>query len=195
MDSVSCLLFKCCVLIVVYLLFDLLFWYILSLAYFAVQNYMDLSKGHIRALQDGDLTTPKGIEACINAAEALSQCMNVALRPGWFFVAFLLCQKKMLIGHVPSLQLTVKIVLLSFNRSRQADGCEATAASFHWSERYLRSPPHQSPQQCVCSPGNRNTVITWHGNSLTADSRFLSKLQFHVFFLACFETSKLTGYL
>lgn len=44
---------------------------------------MDLSKGHIRALQDGDLTSPKGIEACINAAEALLQCMNVALRPGW----------------------------------------------------------------------------------------------------------------
>ncbi|XP_030628361.1 exocyst complex component 1 isoform X2 [Chanos chanos] len=45
-------------------------------------NYMDLSKGHIRALQEGDLTSPKGIEACINAAEALLQCMNVALRPG-----------------------------------------------------------------------------------------------------------------
>lgn len=45
-------------------------------------NYLDLSKGHIRALQDGDLTTPKGIEACINASEALLQCMNVALRPG-----------------------------------------------------------------------------------------------------------------
>uniref|UniRef100_A0AAQ5X855 Exocyst complex component 1 n=1 Tax=Amphiprion ocellaris TaxID=80972 RepID=A0AAQ5X855_AMPOC len=46
------------------------------------QNYMDLSKGHIRALQEGDLTSPKGIEACINASEALLQCMNVALRPG-----------------------------------------------------------------------------------------------------------------
>uniref|UniRef100_A0AAR2K8F4 Exocyst complex component 1 n=1 Tax=Pygocentrus nattereri TaxID=42514 RepID=A0AAR2K8F4_PYGNA len=45
-------------------------------------NYMDLSKGHIRALQEGDLSTPKGIEACINASEALLQCMNVALRPG-----------------------------------------------------------------------------------------------------------------
>ncbi|XP_019752464.1 exocyst complex component 1 isoform X4 [Hippocampus comes] len=48
---------------------------------FLVHN-MDLSKGHIRALQDGDLTSPKGIEACINAAEALLQCMNVALWPG-----------------------------------------------------------------------------------------------------------------
>uniref|UniRef100_A0A8C4F0T3 Exocyst complex component 1 n=1 Tax=Dicentrarchus labrax TaxID=13489 RepID=A0A8C4F0T3_DICLA len=37
-------------------------------------NYMDLSKGHIRALQEGDLTSPKGIEACINASEALLQC-------------------------------------------------------------------------------------------------------------------------
>uniref|UniRef100_A0A673VQZ2 Exocyst complex component 1 n=1 Tax=Salmo trutta TaxID=8032 RepID=A0A673VQZ2_SALTR len=45
-------------------------------------NYMDLSKGHIRALQDGDLSSPKGIEACINASEALLQCMDVALRPG-----------------------------------------------------------------------------------------------------------------
>ncbi|XP_061834107.1 exocyst complex component 1 isoform X6 [Nerophis lumbriciformis] len=48
---------------------------------FLVHN-MDLSKGHIRALQDGDLSSPKGIEACINAAEALLQCMNVALLPG-----------------------------------------------------------------------------------------------------------------
>ncbi|XP_062858180.1 exocyst complex component 1 isoform X2 [Trichomycterus rosablanca] len=45
-------------------------------------NYMDLSKGHIRALQEGDLSSPKGIEACINASEALLQCMNIALRPG-----------------------------------------------------------------------------------------------------------------
>ncbi|XP_071201942.1 exocyst complex component 1-like isoform X2 [Salvelinus alpinus] len=45
-------------------------------------NYMDLSKGHIRALQEGDLSSSKGIEACINASEALLQCMNVALRPG-----------------------------------------------------------------------------------------------------------------
>ncbi|TNM87526.1 hypothetical protein fugu_005747 [Takifugu bimaculatus] len=45
-------------------------------------NYMDLSKGHIRALLEGDLSSPKGIEACINASEALLQCINVALRPG-----------------------------------------------------------------------------------------------------------------
>ncbi|XP_063057426.1 exocyst complex component 1 isoform X3 [Engraulis encrasicolus] len=45
-------------------------------------NHMDLSRGHIRALQEGDLSSPKGIEACINASEALLQCMSVALRPG-----------------------------------------------------------------------------------------------------------------
>ena len=52
------------------------------IVFFHFQNYMDLSKGHIRALQEGDLSSPKGIEACINASEALLQCMNVALRPG-----------------------------------------------------------------------------------------------------------------
>ncbi|XP_029443235.1 exocyst complex component 1 isoform X2 [Rhinatrema bivittatum] len=45
-------------------------------------NHMDLSKGHIKALQDGDLASSRGIEACTNASEALLQCMNVALRPG-----------------------------------------------------------------------------------------------------------------
>lgn len=45
-------------------------------------NHMDLSKGHIKALQEGDLASSRGIEACTNAAEALLQCMNVALRPG-----------------------------------------------------------------------------------------------------------------
>ncbi|XP_069049669.1 exocyst complex component 1 isoform X3 [Lepisosteus oculatus] len=45
-------------------------------------NYMDLSKGHIKALQEGDLSASKGIEACTNAAEALLQCLSVALRPG-----------------------------------------------------------------------------------------------------------------
>ncbi|XP_061153221.1 exocyst complex component 1 isoform X1 [Syngnathus typhle] len=48
---------------------------------FLVHN-MDLSKGHIRALRDGDLSSPKGIEACINGTEALLQCMNVAFLPG-----------------------------------------------------------------------------------------------------------------
>lgn len=43
---------------------------------------MDLSKGHIRALLEGDLSSSKGIEACINASEALLQCISVALRPG-----------------------------------------------------------------------------------------------------------------
>ena len=55
------------------------------------QNYMDLSKGHVRALQEGDLSSPKGIEACINASEALLQCMNVALRPGGDICRVCLC--------------------------------------------------------------------------------------------------------
>lgn len=45
---------------------------------------MDLAKGHIKALQEGDLASSRGIEACTNAADALLQCMNVALRPGMF---------------------------------------------------------------------------------------------------------------
>ncbi|XP_073464516.1 exocyst complex component 1 isoform X2 [Aquarana catesbeiana] len=45
-------------------------------------NHMDLSKGHIKALKDADLSSSRGIEACTNAAEALLQCMNVSLRPG-----------------------------------------------------------------------------------------------------------------
>lgn len=48
------------------------------------QNHMDLAKGHIKALQEGDLASSRGIEACTNAADALLQCMNVALRPGTF---------------------------------------------------------------------------------------------------------------
>ncbi|XP_031751610.1 exocyst complex component 1 isoform X3 [Xenopus tropicalis] len=45
-------------------------------------NHMDLSKGHIKALQEADLSSSRGIEACTNAAEALLQCMNVTLHPG-----------------------------------------------------------------------------------------------------------------
>uniref|UniRef100_A0A670YC95 Exocyst complex component 1 n=1 Tax=Pseudonaja textilis TaxID=8673 RepID=A0A670YC95_PSETE len=45
-------------------------------------NHMDLAKGHIKALQEGDLSSSRGIEACTNAADALLQCMNVALQPG-----------------------------------------------------------------------------------------------------------------
>lgn len=45
-------------------------------------NHMDLSKGHIKALQEADLSSSRGIEACTNAAEALLQCMNVTLQPG-----------------------------------------------------------------------------------------------------------------
>ncbi|PIO27915.1 hypothetical protein AB205_0214310 [Aquarana catesbeiana] len=55
-------------------------------------NHMDLSKGHIKALKDADLSSSRGIEACTNAAEALLQCMNVSLRPGIpFYTTFLIC--------------------------------------------------------------------------------------------------------
>ncbi|EMP25115.1 Exocyst complex component 1 [Chelonia mydas] len=50
-------------------------------------NHMDLAKGHIKALQEGDLASSRGIEACTNAADALLQCMNVALRPDSFLYA------------------------------------------------------------------------------------------------------------
>ncbi|XP_068134686.1 exocyst complex component 1 isoform X3 [Hyperolius riggenbachi] len=45
-------------------------------------NHMDLSRGHIKALQEADLASSRGIEACTNASEALLQCMNVSLQPG-----------------------------------------------------------------------------------------------------------------
>ncbi|KAM9330411.1 exocyst complex component 1 [Gastrophryne carolinensis] len=45
-------------------------------------NHMDLSRGHIKALQEADLSSSRGIEACTNAAEAILQCMNVSLQPG-----------------------------------------------------------------------------------------------------------------
>ncbi|XP_018431430.1 PREDICTED: exocyst complex component 1 isoform X4 [Nanorana parkeri] len=45
-------------------------------------HHMDLSRGHIKALQEADLSSSRGIEACTNAAEALLQCMNVSLQPG-----------------------------------------------------------------------------------------------------------------
>lgn len=56
---------------------------------------MDLAKGHIKALQEGDLTSSRGIEACTNAADALLQCMNVALRPG---NAFIKCVKLLMLA-------------------------------------------------------------------------------------------------
>ncbi|XP_072857337.2 exocyst complex component 1 isoform X2 [Pogona vitticeps] len=45
-------------------------------------NHLDLAKGHIKALQDGDLSSSSGIGACTNAADALLQCMNITLQPG-----------------------------------------------------------------------------------------------------------------
>ena len=45
---------------------------------------LDLSKGHIKALSEGDLKTDSGIAACISAAEALQQALEVDLPIGIF---------------------------------------------------------------------------------------------------------------
>ena len=52
------------------------------LFYIYIQMQLDLSKGHIKALRDGDLRTDSGIEACTSAAEALQQAMEVELPKG-----------------------------------------------------------------------------------------------------------------
>lgn len=46
---------------------------------------LDLSKGHIKALREGDLSTDSGIASCFSAAEALQQAMDVELPIGQFF--------------------------------------------------------------------------------------------------------------
>ncbi|XP_069600552.1 exocyst complex component 1 isoform X1 [Ranitomeya imitator] len=58
-------------------------------------NHMDLSKGHIKALQEADLSSSRGIEACTNAAEALLQCMNVTLQPGHSMLQAVVQQQQM----------------------------------------------------------------------------------------------------
>ncbi|XP_075203174.1 exocyst complex component 1 isoform X6 [Anomaloglossus baeobatrachus] len=58
-------------------------------------NHMDLSKGHIKALQEADLSSSRGIEACTNAAEALLQCMNVTLQPGHAMLQAVVQQQQM----------------------------------------------------------------------------------------------------
>ncbi|XP_073439668.1 exocyst complex component 1 isoform X2 [Dendrobates tinctorius] len=58
-------------------------------------NHMDLSKGHIKALQEADLSSSRGIEACTNAAEALLQCMNVTLQPGHYMLQAVVQQQQM----------------------------------------------------------------------------------------------------
>uniref|UniRef100_A0A8C3MKT7 Exocyst complex component 1 n=1 Tax=Geospiza parvula TaxID=87175 RepID=A0A8C3MKT7_GEOPR len=54
-------------------------------------NHMDLAKGHIKALQEGDLTSSRGIEACTNAADAL-----LALPTSLRFCSFLFVGHDML---------------------------------------------------------------------------------------------------
>jgi len=50
-----------------------------------LQMQLDLSKGHIKALREGNLQTDSGIEACTSAAEALQQAMEVELPIGVCF--------------------------------------------------------------------------------------------------------------
>ena len=47
---------------------------------------LDLSKGAIKALTEGDLSTDSGIEACTDAADALQQAMEVQLPLGKMLV-------------------------------------------------------------------------------------------------------------
>jgi hypothetical protein len=47
-----------------------------------LQCQLDLEHCHIKALLDGDLTTPNGIYECTAAAEALQKCMAADIHPG-----------------------------------------------------------------------------------------------------------------
>nr|XP_039251957.1 exocyst complex component 1-like isoform X3 [Styela clava] len=56
---------------------------------------LDLSKGHIKALNEGDLRVDSGIEACSSAAEALQHAMQVELHPGVYQLVAVREQQKM----------------------------------------------------------------------------------------------------
>lgn len=56
---------------------------------------LDLSKGHIKALNEGDLRVDSGIEACTSAAEALQHAMQVELHPGVCRLQAVVEQQKM----------------------------------------------------------------------------------------------------
>lgn len=45
------------------------------------QNQLDLDMKHMKALMDGDLTSPSGIYECTVAAQALHKCMNAEIHP------------------------------------------------------------------------------------------------------------------
>uniref|UniRef100_A0A803YKS3 Exocyst complex component Sec3 PIP2-binding N-terminal domain-containing protein n=1 Tax=Meleagris gallopavo TaxID=9103 RepID=A0A803YKS3_MELGA len=47
------------------------------------ETHLDLGKEHCEALNCADLSSPRGVEACIAAAEALSVCMNIQIQSGY----------------------------------------------------------------------------------------------------------------
>merc|ERR1712136_129056 len=59
---------------------------------------LDLSKGHIKALRDGDLRTDSGIQACTSAAEALQHAMQVELPKGLSQLHAVSEQQKLFVG-------------------------------------------------------------------------------------------------
>uniref|UniRef100_A0A7M4EI23 Exocyst complex component Sec3 PIP2-binding N-terminal domain-containing protein n=1 Tax=Crocodylus porosus TaxID=8502 RepID=A0A7M4EI23_CROPO len=44
---------------------------------------LDLNEEHCQVLRQGDLSSPRKVEVCIAAVEALSSCMNVQIQPGY----------------------------------------------------------------------------------------------------------------
>jgi len=47
-----------------------------------LQTQLDLDTRHLKALNDGDLSTPGGIYDCTEAAHALQGCVNADIHPG-----------------------------------------------------------------------------------------------------------------
>ena len=54
---------------------------------YSVQTQLDLDTKHLKALSDGDLSTPNGIYECTSAAQALQRCMNVDIHPGMLLIS------------------------------------------------------------------------------------------------------------
>ncbi len=46
-----------------------------------IVSNLDLEHKHMKALLDGDLMTPRGIDECAQAARALQKCMQATIHP------------------------------------------------------------------------------------------------------------------
>ncbi|XP_025088337.1 exocyst complex component 1-like isoform X2 [Pomacea canaliculata] len=57
-------------------------------------NQLDLDMKHMKALMDGDLTSPSGIYECTVAAQALHKCMNAEIHPSMLKMAAVEEQQK-----------------------------------------------------------------------------------------------------